>query len=174
MSTPNDLWNEQEMADLVGLQLPDTDIENVDNPDAETTSPDQSTLLDPEDLADTSPTASSRFSLAANPFTKLGVVAAGTGLVIGVLAVFTHSVMREEIPQPVAEAEVDFADPMVAAETLDAEADERGELLTDLAMGQQQADLEALDEAPTFTPEPPKPQNPKTPKPLFISLWLSN
>jgi len=46
---------------------------------------------------------------------------------------FPYSVKREEIPQPLADAEVDFADLMVAAETPDAEEDNHGELSTNLA-----------------------------------------
>jgi len=77
--------------------------------------------------------SSSRFSLTASPVTKLGSVASVAGLVIRVLTGFPYSVKREEIPQPLADAEVDFADLMVAAETPDAEEDNHGELSTNLA-----------------------------------------
>ncbi|MEM9503610.1 MAG: hypothetical protein AAGA01_06595, partial [Cyanobacteria bacterium P01_E01_bin.43] len=186
MSTPDNFWDEQEMADLVGLQLPDKETAA---PETESASPATNNghvphpgpLLDPEDLdesATVGTTQKARQSLAANPFTKLGVVAAGTGLVIGVLAVFTSGIMNQEDSPPVEEAQVDFAEPMVAA---DESADsDRGQLLTDLAMGQQQAELEALtqeestprpepepattQEAPQFS-SPPRPA-PRSPQPV--------
>jgi len=161
MSTPDNFWDEQEMADLVGLQLPD---QAAAAPEAESAPPasdnghvpDSAPLLDPEDLDESATVGADQKtgrSLAANPFTKLGVVAAGTGLVIGVLAVFTSGIMNRENSQPVEEAQADFAEPVVAAD--ESAADDRGQLLTDLAMGQQQAELEALaEEQPTARPEP--------------------
>ena len=158
MSTPDNFWDEQEMADLVGLQLPDSTetskAESTPPTSGSDPNPDSAPLLDPEDLDESATVGAGqkpRLSLAANPFTKLGVVAAGTGLVIGVLAVFTSGVMNQEDSQPAQETQADFAEPMVAAE--ESAADDRGQLLTDLAMGQQQAELEALAEEET-TPRP--------------------
>jgi hypothetical protein len=155
MTTPNNLWDDQEMADLVGLHLPepvsDPGQEVVPPPNASESEP----LLDAEDidgqgLRERKP----KLSLAANPFTKLGVVAAGTGLVIGVLAIFTSGVMKNDSP-PAEEVQADFPEPMVEGEELSA-TDDRGQLLTDLAMGRQQAELEALaNEEPTAQPEVP-------------------
>ena len=161
MSTPDNFWDEQEMADLVGLQLPDQaaaapEAESAPPASDDSHVPDPGPLLDPEDLDESAAVGTVQkpgLSLAANPFTKLGVVAAGTGLVIGVLAVFTSGVMNQGDSPPVEEAQADFAEPMVAAE--ESAADDRGQLLTDLAMGQQQAELEALaEEEPTARPEP--------------------
>lgn len=161
MSTPDNFWDEQEMADLVGLQLPDQaaaapETESAPPASDDSHVPDPGPLLDPKDLDESATVGAAQkpgLSLAANPFTKLGVVAAGTGLVIGVLAVFTSGVMNQEDSQPVEEAQADFAEPMVAAE--ESAADDRGQLLTDLAMGQQQAELEALaEEERTAQPEP--------------------
>jgi hypothetical protein len=161
MSTPEHLWNEQEMADLVGLQLPDQAAAASETESAPLATnnghvSDPAPLLDPEDLDESAAVGAAQKSgrsLAANPFTKLGVVAAGTGLVIGVLAVFTSGIMNRENSQPVEEAQADFAEPMVAAD--ESAVDDRGQLLTDLAMGQQQAELEALtEEEPTARPEP--------------------
>jgi len=176
MTTPNNLWDDQEMADLVGLHLPepvsDPGQEVVPPPNASEAEP----LLDAEDIdGQTLTTHKPKLSLAANPFTKLGVVAAGTGLVIGVLAVFTSGVMKNDSP-PAEEVQADFPEPMVEAEELSA-TDDRGQLLTDLAMGRQQAELEALaneepaaqPEAPTaretpeFSPAPPPPSRPPQP-----------
>jgi hypothetical protein len=149
------------MADLVGLQLPDQAAaapETESAPPATNNGhvPDPGPLLDPEDLDESATVGAAQkpgLSLAANPFTKLGVVAAGTGLVIGVLAVFTSGVMNQEDSQPAQETQADFAEPMVAAD--ESAVDDRGQLLTDLAMGQQQAELEALaQEEPTPRPEP--------------------
>ena len=161
MSTPDYLWDEQDMADLVGLQLPDQAAAASETESAPLATnnghvSDPGPLLDPEDLDESAAvgaTQKSGRSLAANPFTKLGVVAAGTGLVIGVLAVFTSGVMNQGDSPPVEETQADFAEPMVAAE--ESAADDRGQLLTDLAMGQQQAELEALaQEEPIARPEP--------------------
>ncbi|MEM8804448.1 MAG: TrbI/VirB10 family protein [Cyanobacteria bacterium P01_G01_bin.38] len=160
MNSQENLWDEQGMADLVGLQL----SESSENPDQEPVSAatdNESShppepLLDPEDLEDTPAAGASpkrRLSLAANPFTKLGVVAAGTGLVIGVLAVFTNSVMNGGDPKTAEEPQADFPDPMVESDE-DSARDDRGELLTDLALGNQQAELEALSEEA----EPPQPE----------------
>ncbi|MBE9135719.1 TrbI/VirB10 family protein [Nodosilinea sp. LEGE 07088] len=180
MTTPNNLWDDQEMADLVGLHLPEpaaTEEQAADYPVAPTVAAsDPEPLLDAEDidgqaLRDRKP----KLSLAANPFTKLGVVAAGTGLVIGVLAVFTSGVMKNDSP-PAEEVQADFPDPMVE-ETEVSATDDRGQLLTDLAMGRQQAELEALAneeptaqpeaptarEAPEFSPAPPPPARPPQP-----------
>ena len=171
MSTPDHLWNEQEMADLVGLQLPD---QAASAPETESAPPatandhvsDSAPLLDPEDLDESAAVSAAQKpgrSLAANPFTKLGVVAAGTGLVIGVLAVFTSGVMNRENSQPVEETQADFAEPMVAAD--ESAVDDRGQLLTDLAMGQQQAELEALtQEESTPRPEPESAATQETPQ----------
>ena len=161
MSTPDNFWDEQEMADLVGLQLPDQaaaapEAESAPPASDDSHVPDPGPLLDPEDLDESAAVGTVQkpgLSLAANPFTKLGVVAAGTGLVIGVLAVFTSGVMNRGDSPPVEETQADFAEPMVAAD--ESSADDRGQLLTDLAMGQQQAELEALaEEEPTARPEP--------------------
>ncbi|WOD39877.1 TrbI/VirB10 family protein [Nodosilinea sp. E11] len=157
MTTPNNLWDDQEMADLVGLHLPEpaTTEEQDAYPVAPATTLEPEPLLDAEDidgqaLGDRKP----KLSLAANPFTKLGVVAAGTGLVIGVLAVFTSGVMKNDSPLA-EEVQADFPEPMVEGEELSA-TDDRGQLLTDLAMGRQQAELEALaNEEPTAQPEAP-------------------
>ncbi len=170
MSTPDNFWDEQEMADLVGLQLPDS----TETPEAEAaplasdSAPisNSAPLLDPEDLDESAAVGTAQkpgLSLAANPFTKLGVVAAGTGLVIGVVAVFTSGVMNQEDSQPVEEAQADFAEPMVAAD--ESAVDDRGQLLTDLAMGQQQAELEALaEEESTPRPEPEPAATQETPQ----------
>lgn len=180
MTTPNNLWDDQEMADLVGLRLPEpaaTEEQATDYPVAPATTVDPEPLLDAEDidgqaLRDRKP----KLSLAANPFTKLGVVAAGTGLVIGVLAVFTSGVMKNDSP-PAEEVQADFPEPMVEGEELST-TDDRGQLLTDLAMGRQQTELEALAseertaqpevptdrEAPEFSPAPPPPS--RTPQPV--------
>ncbi len=188
MTTPNNLWDDQEMADLVGLHLPEPAATEAQDayPVSSVTTLEPEPLLDAEDidgqaLRDRKP----KLSLAANPFTKLGVVAAGTGLVIGVLAVFTSGVMKNGSP-PAEEVQADFPEPMVEGEELSA-TDDRGQLLTDLAMGRQQAELEALaneeppaqPEAPTaretpeFSPAPPPPSRPSqsvaarpTPAPL--------
>ena len=176
MTTPNNLWDDQEMADLVGLHLPepvsDPGQEVVPPPNASEAEP----LLDAEDIdGQALTTRKPKLSLAANPFTKLGVVAAGTGLVIGVLAVFTSGVMKNDSP-PAEEVQADFPEPMVEEPELSA-TDDRGQLLTDLAMGRQQAELEALaneeptaqPEAPTaretpeFSPAPPPPSRPPQP-----------
>ncbi|MGG6239375.1 TrbI/VirB10 family protein [Leptolyngbya sp. KIOST-1] len=157
MTTPNNLWDDQEMADLVGLHLPEPVATEAQDayPVSPATPLDPEPLLDAEDidgqaLSDPKP----KLSLAANPFTKLGVVAAGTGLVIGVLAVFTSGVMKNDSP-PAEEVQADFPEPMVEETELSA-TDDRGQLLTDLAMGRQQAELEALaDEEPTAQPEAP-------------------
>ncbi|MGB7314107.1 MAG: TrbI/VirB10 family protein, partial [Nodosilinea sp.] len=180
MTTPNNLWDDQEMADLVGLHLPEpsaTEEQAADYLVAPTVAAsDPEPLLDAEDidgqaLRDRKP----KLSLAANPFTKLDVVAAGTGLVIGVLAVFTSGVMKNDSP-PAEEVQADFPEPMVEETELSA-TDDRGQLLTDLAMGRQQAELEALAseeqtaqpevptdrEAPEFSPAPPPPARPPQP-----------
>lgn len=169
MNPQENLWDEQGMADLVGLQL----SEPAENPDMEpvpATEPENSIqasepLLDPEDLEESLTSGNKRgrsLSLAANPFTKLGVVAAGTGLVIGILAVFTNSIMNDEAPQPPEDAQADFSDPMVEeAEEISPEGD-RGQILTDLAMGRQQAELEALAGATEQPkPEPTAPGEPQ-------------
>ncbi|MEO0984024.1 MAG: TrbI/VirB10 family protein [Cyanobacteria bacterium J06639_14] len=187
MSTPDNFWDEQEMADLVGLQLPDKEAAAPETESASPATnnghvPDSGPLLDPEDLDESAAVGTDQKtgrSIAANPFTKLGVVAAGTGLVIGVLAVFTSGIMNRENSPPAQEAQADFAEPMVAADE-SAAADDRGQLLTDLAMGQQQAELEALtqeestprpepepaatQEAPQFS-SPPRPA-PRSPQPV--------
>ncbi|MBW4653800.1 MAG: TrbI/VirB10 family protein [Kaiparowitsia implicata GSE-PSE-MK54-09C] len=176
MTTPNNLWDDQEMADLVGLHLP----EPVSDPGQEVVPPPKASeaepLLDAEDIdGQALTTHKPKLSLAANPFTKLGVVAAGTGLVIGVLAVFTSGVMKNDSPAS-EEVQADFPEPMVEGEEVSATGD-RGQLLTDLAMGRQQAELEALaneepmaqPEAPTarenpeFSPAPPPPARPPQP-----------
>ncbi|MEM7063401.1 MAG: TrbI/VirB10 family protein [Cyanobacteria bacterium P01_B01_bin.77] len=153
MSTQENLWDEQGMAELVGLQLSepseDPDQEPVPTAVASDESLPSAPLLDPEDLADTSSVADHPkgiLSLASNPFTKLGVVAAGTGLVIGFLAVFTNNIMDGEKPQPAKETQANFEDPMVEGTEDSATQDDWGKLLTDLAMGNQQAELEALSE----------------------------
>ncbi|MBD2230830.1 TrbI/VirB10 family protein [Phormidium tenue] len=179
MTTPNNLWDDQEMADLVGLHLPEpaaTGEQAADYPVAPATTLEPEPLLDAEDIdGQALTTRKPKLSLAANPFTKLGVVAAGTGLVIGVLAVFTSGVMKNDSP-PAEEVQADFPEPMVEGEELSA-TDDRGQLLTDLAMGHQQAELEALaneepaaqPEAPTaretpeFSPAPPPPSRPPQP-----------
>ncbi|MEA5446936.1 TrbI/VirB10 family protein [Leptolyngbya sp. CCNP1308] len=178
MTTPNNLWDDQEMADLVGLHLPEpaaTEAQDA-SPVAPATTVESEPLLDAEDIDGQALTARKpKLSLAANPFTKLGVVAAGTGLVIGVLAVFTSGVMKNDSP-PAEEVQADFPEPMVEEEDLSS-TDDRGQLLTDLAMGRQQAELEALaneepaaqPEAPTaretpeFSPAPPPPSRPPQP-----------
>ena len=155
MMTPNNLWDDQEMADLVGLHLPEPASDPGQDVAPSHTTSEAEPLLDAEDidgqaLSDRKP----KLSLAANPFTKLGVVAAGTGLVIGVLAVFTSGVMKNDSP-PAEEVQADFPEPMVE-ETELSDTDDRGQLLTDLAMGRQQAELEALaNEEPTAQPEAP-------------------
>lgn len=179
MTTPNNLWDDQEMADLVGLHLPEpaaTEEQAADYPVAPATPLEPEPLLDAEDIDGQALTSHKpKLSLAANPFTKLGVVAAGTGLVIGVLAVFTSGVMKNDSP-PAEEVQADFPDPMVE-ETELSTTNDRGQLLTDLAMGRQQAELEALaneeptaqPEAPTaretpeFSPAPPPPSRPPQP-----------
>ena len=178
MTTPNNLWDDQEMADLVGLHLPEPAATEAQDayPVAPATTLEPEPLLDAGDidgqaLRDRKP----KLSLAANPFTKLGVVAAGTGLVIGVLAVFTSGVMKNDSPLA-EEVQADFPEPMVE-ETELSTTDDRGQLLTDLAMGRQQAELEALAneeppaqpeaptarEAPEFSPAPPPPSRPPQP-----------
>lgn len=179
MTTPSNLWDDQEMADLVGLHLPEpaaTEEQAADYPVAPAATVEPEPLLDAEDidgqaLRDRKP----KLSLAANPFTKLGVVAAGTGLVIGVLAIFTSGVMKNDAP-PAEEVQADFPEPVVEGEEVSA-TDDRGQLLTDLAMGRQQAELEALaneetpaqPEAPTaretpeFSPALPPPSRPPQP-----------
>ncbi|MGG6242619.1 hypothetical protein C7293_10995 [filamentous cyanobacterium CCT1] len=155
MTTPNNLWDDQEMADLVGLHLSEPASDPGQDVAPSHTTSKAEPLLDAEDidgqaLSDRKP----KLSLAANPFTKLGVVAAGTGLVIGVLAVFTSGVMKNDSP-PAEEVQADFPEPMVEGEEVSA-TDDRGQLLTDLAMGRQQAELEALaNEEPTAQPEAP-------------------
>ncbi|MBE9156401.1 TrbI/VirB10 family protein [Nodosilinea sp. LEGE 06152] len=158
MTTPNNLWDDQEMADLVGLHLPEpaaTEEQAADYPVAPATTLETEPLLDAEDIDGQALTSHKpKLSLAANPFTKLGVVAAGTGLVIGVLAVFTSGVMKNDSP-PAEEVQADFPEPMVEGEEV-ITTDDRGQLLTDLAMGRQQAELEALaNEEPTAQPEAP-------------------
>ena len=182
MSTQENLWDEQGMAELVGLQLSepseDPDQEPVPTAAASDESSPSEPLLDPEDLADPSPVADhpkGMLSLATNPFTKLGVVAAGTGLVIGFLAVFTNNIMDGEKPQPAEETQANFEDPMVEATEDSATQDDRGKLLTDLAMGNQQAELEALSEeseeteisepVPEATSEIPKFSSAPSPEP---------
>ena len=175
MSTPDDVWNEQTMAELVGLQLPETatdpEVEPVPSTTPEAEPAEAGPLLDPEDLDDSAGVGNHKnrgLSLAANPFTKLGVVATGTGLVIGILAVFTHSMMNGGDSQPVEETQADAPEAPAEAETPTAESD-RGQLLTDLAMGRQQADLEVLAAETTAKPEPPTaaatPQFSPTPQP---------
>ncbi|MBE9113166.1 TrbI/VirB10 family protein [Nodosilinea sp. LEGE 07298] len=176
MTTPNNLWDDQEMADLVGLHLPEPASEPGQEVVPPHTTSEAEPLLDAEDLGGQTLTAHKpKLSLAANPFTKLGVVAAGTGLVIGVLAVFTSGVMKND-SSPAEEVQADFPEPMVEETELSA-TDDRGQLLTDLAMGRQQAELEALaneeptaqPEAPTaretsdFSPAPPPPSRPPQP-----------
>ncbi|MBF2035372.1 MAG: TrbI/VirB10 family protein [Leptolyngbyaceae cyanobacterium T60_A2020_046] len=180
MTTPNNLWDDQEMADLVGLHLPEpsaTEEQAADYLVAPTVAAsDPEPLLDAEDIdGQALTTRKPKLSLAANPFTKLGVVAAGTGLVIGVLAVFTSGVMKNDSP-PAEEVQADFPEPMVEETELSA-TDDRGQLLTDLAMGRQQAELEALAneepaaqpgapiarETPEFSPAPPPPSRPPQP-----------
>ncbi|MEO0488015.1 MAG: hypothetical protein AAFZ49_00480 [Cyanobacteria bacterium J06659_2] len=161
MSTPENLWDEQEMAELVGLQLQEPssnpDEEPVPSPAPNSDESKSEPLLDPEDLAEPAAVGTQKkkgLPLAANPFTKLGVVAAGTGLVIGVLAVFTHGVMNGGDSQTAEEAQTDFSEPMVE-EGQPVAMDDRGQLLTDLAMGRQLDELEALaEEEPTAQPEP--------------------
>ncbi|WP_204152024.1 TrbI/VirB10 family protein [Leptolyngbya sp. CCY15150] len=155
MTIPNHPWDDQEMADLVGLHLPEPASEPGQEVVSAHTVSETEPLLDAEDingqaLRDPKP----RLSLAANPFTKLGVVAAGTGLVIGVLAVFTSGVIKNDSP-PTEEAQADFPAPMVEETEMSA-TDDRGQLLTDLALGRQQAELEALaNEEQTAAPEAP-------------------
>ena len=182
MSTQENLWDEQGMAELVGLQLSepseDPDQEPVPTAAASNESSPSEPLLDPEDLADPSPVADhpkGMLSLATNPFTKLGVVGAGTGLVIGFLAMFTNNIMDGEKPQPAKETQANFEDPMVEATEDSAAQDDRGKLLTDLAMGNQQAELEALSEeseeteisepVPEATSEIPKFSSAPSPEP---------
>ena len=192
MSTSDNLWDEQEMAELVGLQLqdstPNSEPEPPQSNQSSATPPEQPVtqnaaqvmslaasepLLDPEDL-ETEPPPPAKLSLATNPFTKLGVVAAGTGLVIGVLAVFTHGVMSGGSAQLADETQSDTVDQPSEAES-EVTTDNRGELLTDLAMGQQQAELAALSDennqpeppetidAPEFSSTPPPPSPPSPP-----------
>jgi len=179
MTTPNNLWDDQEMADLVGLHLPEpaTTEEQDASPVAPATTLEPEPLLDAEDIdGQALTTRKSKLSLAANPFTKLGVVAAGTGLVIGALAVFTSGVMSGG-DAPTEEAlQTDFPEPMVEESEVSG-TDDRGQLLTDLAMGRQQAELEALvteeptaqpeeptaRETPAFSPAPPPPARPPQP-----------
>jgi hypothetical protein len=161
MSKQDHLWDEKGMAELVGLQLPDPTVDPDLDPSPLSTpgheSPSSETLLDPEDLEKSAAVGSQRkrgVSLATNPFTKLGVVAAGTGLVIGVLAVFTNGVMNGGKSQPAARTQADNPDLQVKREE-SVTADDRGQLLTDLALGRQQANLEALAKE-NARPEPPK------------------
>jgi hypothetical protein len=176
MTTPNNLWDDQEMADLVGLHLPEPTADSGQEIVASSTPSEVEPLLDAEDMERQALTGQKpKLSLAANPFTKLGVVAAGTGLVIGVLAIFTSGVMKNDSP-PAEEVQADFPEPMVEGEELSA-TDDRGQLLTDLAMGRQQAELEALAneepmaqpkvpttrEAPELSPAPPPPSRPPQP-----------
>lgn len=157
MSTPDPLWDEPNMADLVGLQLPDAvdpDAEDVAHPVSPTdplpaSGPEP--LLDPEDLDEQAVAGRHHLSLATNPFTKLGVVAAGTGLVIGVLGVFTHNVMQNNPSQTAQEGQAERAEPRVETEASPT-PDDRGQLLTDLALGQQQAELKALAEDKSAAP----------------------
>ena len=182
MSTQENLWDEQGMAELVGLQLSEPSEAPDQEPMPTAAASDESSpsepLLDPEDLADPSPVADhpkGMLSLATNPFTKLGVVGAGTGLVIGFLAVFTNNIMDGEKPQPAKETQANFEDPMVEATEDSATQDDRGKLLTDLAMGNQQAELEALSEeseeaeisepTPETTSEIPKFSSAPSPEP---------
>ncbi|MGP1385725.1 MAG: TrbI/VirB10 family protein [Thainema sp.] len=164
MSTPDPLWDEPDMADLVGLQLPDaadTDTEDAAHPVSPTDSlPASGPLLDPEDLDEQAVAGRHRLSLATNPFTKLGIVAAGTGLVIGVLGVFTHNVMQNNPSQTAQEVDAERAEPRVEAED-SLTPDDRGQLLTDLALGQQQAELKALaEDHPTVPATAPPTENP--------------
>ena len=177
MTTPNNLWDDQEMADLVGLHLP----EPTADPGQETVAPSTPTeaepLLDAEDMEGQAlTTRKSKLSLAANPFTKLGVVAAGTGLVIGALAMVTSGVMSGGDAPTEDALQADFPEPMVEESEVSG-TDDRGQLLTDLAMGRQQAELEALAkeeplaepempsvrETPAFSPAPPLPARPPQP-----------
>jgi len=179
MTTPNNLWDDQEMADLVGLHLPEpaTTEEQDASPVAPATTLEPEPLLDAEDIdGQALTTRKSKLSLAANPFTKLGVVAGGTGLVIGALAMVTSGVMSGG-DAPTEEAlQADFPEPMVEESEVSG-TDDRGQLLTDLAMGRQQAELEALvteeptaqpeeptaRETPAFSPAPPPPARPPQP-----------
>jgi len=177
MTTPNNLWDDQEMADLVGLHLP----EPTADPGQETVAPSTPTeaepLLDAEDMEGQAlTTRKSKLSLAANPFIKLGVVAAGTGLVIGALAMVTSGVMSGGDAPTEDALQADFPEPMVEESEVSG-TDDRGQLLTDLAMGRQQAELEALvkeepqsqpemtsaRETPEFSPAPPPPARPPQP-----------
>jgi len=171
MTTPNHPWDDQAMADLVGLHpsepTPDAEQASALPPPASDGEP----LLDREDMDQPAVGAGQpKLSLAANPFTKLGVVAAGTGLVIGALAVFTSGVMSGGDAPPEDTLQADFPEPMVEEPEVSA-TDDRGQLLTDLALGQQQAELEALtrEEPPeqesatvqeTSTPAPAPPPQP--------------
>ena len=188
----DDLFNDKDIAALVGLQLQepaaDPDFaaalptveghgsspltqDAVPNEPA-LTSPDASdppdtpeALLDPEDLAELVVRAKRSQSLAANPFAKLGVVAAGTGLVVLILAVLTMQVMNSEgakHPEKTAKA----AAPSIEQSK---EKDDRGELLTDLALGRQQQALEALA-AESETPPVPAPSPPETSTPVHQPL----
>ncbi|MBD2425544.1 TrbI/VirB10 family protein [Phormidium sp. FACHB-1136] len=176
MTTPNNPWDDQAMADLVGLHSP---APTLDSEQAEVVPPpdpplDGEPLLDREDMEQPAVgVGQPRLSLAANPFTKLGVVAAGTGLVIGALAVFTSGVMSGGDVPTEETRQADFPEPMVTEPEVSA-TDDRGQLLTDLAMGRQQAELEALTReeppdqevpavqeisapAPSPPPRPPQP-----------------
>ena len=188
----DDLFNDKDIAALVGLQLQEPAAETdlaVASPTVEgngaspltqdavpnepaLTSPDASdppdtpeALLDPEDLAELTVRAKRSQSLAANPFAKLGVVAAGTGLVVLILAVLTMQVMNSEgakHPEKTAKA----AAPSVEQSK---EKDDRGELLTDLALGRQQQALEALaaeSETPSVPASPPPEASVPVPQPL--------
>jgi hypothetical protein len=173
MTTPNHPWDDQAMADLVGLHPsePTPDAEQVGAMPPPSPASDGEPLLDREDMDQPAVGAGQpRLSLAANPFTKLGVVAAGTGLVIGALAVFTSGVMSGGDAPPEDTLQADFPEPMVEEPEVSA-TDDRGQLLTDLALGQQQAELEALtrEEPPeqesatvqeTSTPAPSPPPQP--------------
>ena len=188
----DDLFNDKDIAALVGLQLQEPAAETdlaVASPTVEghgaspltqdavpnepaLTSPDASdppdtpeALLDPEDLAELVVRAKRSQSLAANPFAKLGVVAAGTGLVVLILAVLTMQVMNSEgakHPEKTAKA----AAPSIEQSK---EKDDRGELLTDLALGRQQQALEALA-AESETPPVPAPSPPETSTPVHQPL----
>jgi|GEM_PF-2386863 len=187
----DDLFNDKDIAALVGLQLQEPAIDPdliarsvtedngaspatqdaVSNDPAlaseEASNPPDTpeALLDPEDLAELAVRAKRSQSLAANPFAKLGVVAAGTGLVVLILAVLTMQVMNSEganQPEKTAKA----AAPSVEQSQ---EKDDRGELLTDLALGRQQQALEALaakSETPSVPAFPPPEASAPAPQPL--------
>ncbi|NET39829.1 MAG: hypothetical protein F6K19_49055 [Cyanothece sp. SIO1E1] len=142
-------------------------------------------LLDAGDLSpgpNSAPDLKSRFfrrqfSLGSNPWVKVATVGSAAGFVFMIVGMFTLGIMDSFDQETVktsspTEPDADFEDPMVEG-TPQPELDERGQLLTELALGEQGQEIaEAMEEKADVEPaiaKVPQKQVAPAPPPRVIS-----